>query len=659
MMSRVVVSAAVLAFAWTVQDHPPQFRTGVELVQLDVAVLDDQRVPVRGLTAADFTVLEGGKPKPIRSFSAVDLPARDRSRDAVWADTVPADVTSNAIATDDGRLVVILMDRSINFGQGLVTARKIASTVVEGLGPSDLAAVVSTNTSGGVPQNLTTDRARLLAAINQRDWSTDGIDPYLNPPFTLDSPLQDGRCLCGLCVLDTITRVSDAVRFTPRRRKLLVFVGTGAVLQVGIGATAAAGDVGCAKRVQVAREKMFDSLAVSNLTIHALDTKGLVNVGPSTNVMIHGAQGGADSAGPTQRLAMQQKDTKDLIDLHGTLRVLAEQTGGRAVMDTNVPESKVPEIYRESDSYYLLAFERDPNMAADGTRRIEITVNRKGAHVYAQRRYASPPPVPSTGQPLADVPAALTAAVAGLLPASSARLAMTAAPFALPAGDNGRLNIVIDAGAFAQAAASVRLDVRVAAFTQDGRQIAAAQQTSTIPPAAGLPGRAPVLDVPTHLDLPAGDYEIRAAVADPSSGRVASVYQPAAVPAFARAPIALSGIAIERATDAADTASEVAGVTQRAFTRADRMRAAFEVYQGTDKSDAIVPVSVHLTIADARGKTVHEESMALTPESFQARRARVRLALPLDRLEPGDYALSIEARTAQQASGRALRLIVE
>ena len=46
-------------------------------------------------------------------------------------------------------------------------------------------------------------------------------------------PLRDGRCLCGVCVLDTITRVSDAVRYTPRRRKLLVFVGTGAVLQVG------------------------------------------------------------------------------------------------------------------------------------------------------------------------------------------------------------------------------------------------------------------------------------------------------------------------------------------------------------------------------------------------------------------------------------------
>ena len=257
---------------------------------------------------------------------------------------------------------------------------------------------------------------------------------------------------------------------------------------------------------------------------------------------------------PSERLQMQQKDTTDLMDLQSTLRVLADKTGGRAVMNTNVPEAKVPEIFRESESYYLLAFERDPNMAADATRPIEIKVNRKGAHVYAQRRYASPPPT-ATGRPPVDVRASLMAAVEGLLPSASAPLAMTASPFALPAGDNAWLNIVIDTGAFAQAAASVPLEVRVAAFSPEGRQGVAAQQTSTIPPAAGIRGRPPVVNVPTHLELPPGEYEIRAAVADPSSGRVASVFQPVSVPAFAKAPISLSGIAIERSAGGFGTAA--------------------------------------------------------------------------------------------------------
>ena len=44
------------------------------MVRLDVSVLDKDRRPVRNLTAADFTVLEEGEPRPIVAFSAVDVP---------------------------------------------------------------------------------------------------------------------------------------------------------------------------------------------------------------------------------------------------------------------------------------------------------------------------------------------------------------------------------------------------------------------------------------------------------------------------------------------------------------------------------------------------------------------------------------------------------
>jgi hypothetical protein len=205
--------------------------------------------------------------------------------------------------------------------------------------------------------------------------------------------------------------------------------------------------------------------------------------------------------------------------------------------------------------------------------------------------------------------------------------------------------------------------VRLAAFSADGKPGGAAQQTSTLPPIAALGGRQPVVNLPTHLELPPGDYEIRVAVADPLRGRVASVFQQVSVPTFGRAPLSLSGIAIEMAAGGFETGSladvPVSPITERTFSRADHVRAAFEAYQGTQRSDAIVAVTVRLTIADAHGKTVHEESVSLTAESFQARRARLRLGLPLDRLEPGDYALSIEVRTAKETSGRALRFTVE
>jgi Ca-activated chloride channel family protein len=46
-----------------------QFRSGVEVVRVPVVVTDRNNVPVRGLTAADFQVLEEGKPQSVAYFT--------------------------------------------------------------------------------------------------------------------------------------------------------------------------------------------------------------------------------------------------------------------------------------------------------------------------------------------------------------------------------------------------------------------------------------------------------------------------------------------------------------------------------------------------------------------------------------------------------------
>src|SRR5215207_10665575 len=44
------------------QGQTPTFRSGVELVTVDVGVVDRQGQPMRGLTASDFTVMVAGQP---------------------------------------------------------------------------------------------------------------------------------------------------------------------------------------------------------------------------------------------------------------------------------------------------------------------------------------------------------------------------------------------------------------------------------------------------------------------------------------------------------------------------------------------------------------------------------------------------------------------
>jgi hypothetical protein len=55
------------------EQSQPTFRTGVDVVRLDVSVLDKKRRPVPNLTA-DFTVMEEGEPRSLLAFSAIDLP---------------------------------------------------------------------------------------------------------------------------------------------------------------------------------------------------------------------------------------------------------------------------------------------------------------------------------------------------------------------------------------------------------------------------------------------------------------------------------------------------------------------------------------------------------------------------------------------------------
>ena len=119
-----------------VPQSTPSFKGGVELLVLDVSVLDDKRQPVRALTAADFTILEDGKPQAVASFSAVDLPdvVTESTVAAPWVRTVAPDVQRN---TDikDRRIVLIVMDDATPMpAQEVILARASARQVVEALG---------------------------------------------------------------------------------------------------------------------------------------------------------------------------------------------------------------------------------------------------------------------------------------------------------------------------------------------------------------------------------------------------------------------------------------------------------------------------------------------------------------------------------------------
>lgn len=625
------------------QENRPQFRAGVELVQLDVSVLDRDRRPVAGLTAADFQLLENGKPRPIRGFTAVHLPAQAAGVAAVPANAPPRDVVTNRAGLEDGRLVVILMDRTIPPGEPTLAARKIAAAAINTLGPNDLGALVSS--SGAVPQNLTVNRSRLLEALDQRDWST-GLSKAQEDVAGKEDPLSDGRCLCGLCVMETVTRVAEALQHAPRRHKMLLFIGSRVIFQAGPRTPTA--DVGCGQRLVETRERMQASLALSHLTVHSLDPTGLSSIGPHTRAS---APGGKPGEARLARVQQTQVETAELLEQQGSLRYLPDLTGGRTVANTNAPEEAVPEIFAESASYYVLGFE---SAAADrsGNAPVEVKVSPPGARVFAQRRYQLQPSLPGVLAPGGTAqPAPVLAALRGLLPVATRPLTISAAAFA---GPEARATVVVnvDVGAFAEGAAARPLRFALSVFDQGRREIKSSTQTATV-----AFNNSTDTNVQTTVELPPGNYEVRMAVEHEKTA-VASVFAPLSVPRFDRAPLSLSDVIVQTSAKPSAAPGEItlSPTTRRMFSRAEQVRAVFEVYQGTGSSASISPVSVRNRIVDSSGRAIREQRLDLAAKSFTHRKAG--MSVDLSALPAGEYVLTIDAELDRESANRAIPFAV-
>jgi VWFA-related protein len=98
----------LLSAQQAVPDPPPQFRSGVEVVNIDVNVLDKQGLPLRGLAASDFTVTVAGQPRRVVTAEYVDASAAPADQPKPAEDTV---VSTNE-GGGGGRLFVFVVDQN-------------------------------------------------------------------------------------------------------------------------------------------------------------------------------------------------------------------------------------------------------------------------------------------------------------------------------------------------------------------------------------------------------------------------------------------------------------------------------------------------------------------------------------------------------------------
>ena len=140
------------------QSSQPTFRSGVELLRVDVTVLDTSGAPVRDLGVGDFVVKVDGKPRTV-SFARFYGPEADQP--ATTADSAPPSFADNTEVAR-GRVVILVVDlESMTPGYEKVVL-DTAGSLIDRLGPDDSAGLILIPGKG---IELTRDHARVRQAL--------------------------------------------------------------------------------------------------------------------------------------------------------------------------------------------------------------------------------------------------------------------------------------------------------------------------------------------------------------------------------------------------------------------------------------------------------------------------------------------------------------
>lgn len=611
----------------------PQFKSSVDVVHLDVSVLDEHRRPVRGLKPSDFTILEDGKPREIAVFEAVEIPDAEPVT-ATWKREVARDVRANDDVQERRLFLLVLDDSTIQASpRAINTAKETARMIIDRFGASDLAAVIFTRDNRHA-QDFTADRARLRTAVDR--FTVGFRDMGLK-----DAPGQDDGYF--IASSSTLERAVQVLTSLPDRRKAIVYVGQGmpADLQsTGFAAPGLPPDGGASavmtqamnSRVKTQMERIFANARRANINVYTIDACGLRV----------GGEGGA--ANVMLCVPGVEQDY---------LRIIASNTGGRAIVETNDFKAGVEAIFVENASYYLLGFHPASARPDGKVRRLEVKVNRPGVTVRTRNGYQAEKAsdIAKRQEALADSPAGL--ALTGILPKSDLPLQVTAVPFALPGKKDSVVAVTVGVRQPIRRNAErtvERVDLLVSAFGVEGKAFGSRRLTANVTLRAGASGLAEY-EVLSRIDLKPGRYQLRIGASVGSLSTQGSVYYDIDVPDFSSAPVSMSGLVLSATgggevapKDALTAVMPVIPTTRRTFAAEQQVSAFMRLYQGGKGGLVAVPIRVQLI--DTTDKIVMDRHQEITAAQFtKERSANILIPIQVDRLAAGEYLLRIASAT--------------
>jgi len=366
------------------QSNPPYVvKREVEVVLVNVVVRDKSGGLVRGLTAADFTVLEDNKPQTLSSFDfeqvdTAELPPLEPMDKTLITRPRTAQPEAAAAAEPvdlhDRRLVVLFFDLSSMQPEEIERAVKASTTYIDRqMTAADLTAVVSLGTSLVVNQDFTSDRSLLEKTVGRLSpTSGQGFDagltgdsegtPDTSQSFTADDTEYnifntDRR-------LQAIQSLSDALSRIQQKKSVIYFSS-------GMSKT------GVENEAQL--RSAINRAVRANVSLYTMDMRGLQAIVPGGEAQSASLRGQSAYSGAAMANAF-----KSNFDSQETIATLATDTGGKAFLDSNDFNAIFKRVQSDTSAYYMLAYHSN-NPARDGRFR-RITVKCRVPNVKLEYR---------------------------------------------------------------------------------------------------------------------------------------------------------------------------------------------------------------------------------------------------------------------------------
>lgn len=567
-------------------------KISTNLIQVDVTVTDKKGNPVKDLKAEDFEIYENDKNQQITNFSFVELQP-DKSLLNKPAETIitkpnknsiPIPSIPNQLRPEQVRrtFALIVDDLSLSFTSTDTVRSALKKFVDEQMQPNDLVAIIRTSGGTGVLQQFTSDKRMLYAAIERIRWYPGGrgnVSAFAPVESTLKEEMK-GSSMSGsspegeeeereanrefdqfredffaVGTLGAVNSVVGGMRELPGRKAVVLFSDGFKLYSTYRAAEGKEIKPGINQRLITAFQHLTDLANRSAVIVYTMDARGLINpmLGAEDRVYMDPL----DETMAKRLDAVENERSAALQDSQQGLRVLAQQTGGFAVINNNDLSRGMERVLNDQKGYYLLGYQPDDetfdpkkarfNKLVVKLKRSDLSIRYRSGFYGIRDEEVKPQPKTPRQQILAALTSPLSSGEIDLqltsLFASDAQTGDFMRSLIYVNGKN--LKFTEEAGGWQKAT----FDIAAMIFGDNGVIIDEVNRTETIKARAETlqevreKGFVATITVPVKKP---GAYQMRVVMRDAATSKIGSASQFIEVPNLKRNRLTLSGILLQR-----------------------------------------------------------------------------------------------------------------